>query len=458
MDQIVELSQMLEARERRAQRQRELLERYGLPLVSFTMNIAGPVKNSPSIRRGFSIGRDLLLGQLQRVKAPLVCREEIDEVTGCEGFYVVDLSGAALKELTVEIEEHTRLGRLFDMDVISPSGEKLERAIARRCMICGRPAQECARSRMHTVTELQRKTHEILSSALDRHDAETVAALAVRALLFEVAVTPKPGLVDRDGNGSHQDMDFYTFLSSASSLFPYFSECFMIGRQTAADPAPFTFSRLRIPGKFAEGKMLRATGSINTHKGAIFTLGIISGALGRIPREKWHSPADVLKQAADMTCDVEKELSGLTEESARTAGQRIFVRCGVTGVRGQAAAGFPTVLHHGLPVLENGLTQGKTRDEAGAAALLAILSCTTDTNMISRGGIEIENEKRIQLSALLNDTPYPDRETLLALDREYTEENLSPGGSADLLALCWLLHFLKEESQSGVHNFTDLSE
>jgi triphosphoribosyl-dephospho-CoA synthetase len=192
--------------------------------------------------------------------------------------------------------------------------------------------------------------------------------------------------------------------------------------------------------------MLRATGGINTHKGAIFTLGIICGALGRLPHEKWRFPADVLKQAADMTRDVEKELSGLTEESAQTAGQRIFVRCSVTGVRGQASAGFPTVLNCGLPVLEEGLTQGKTRDEAGAAALLAILSCTTDTNMISRGGIETEKEKRSQLSALLNDTPYPDRKTLLALDREYTAENLSPGGSADLLALCWLLHFLKEES------------
>ena len=445
MDQIVELSQMLEARERRAQRQRELLERYGLPLVSFTMNIAGPMKNSPSIRRGFALGRDLLLGQLMRVKARLVYREELDEITGCEGIYVVDLPASALKEITIEIEEHTQLGRLFDMDVLDPNGEKLARGAARRCLICGKPAQECARSRTHSVSELQKKTTELLCGALDRHDAETVAALAVRALLYEVAVTPKPGLVDREGNGSHNDMDFYSFLSSASSLFPYFTDCFAIGRQTAADPAPFTFSRLRVPGKLAEGQMLHETGGVNTHKGAIFTLGIICGALGRMPRENWRSPSDVLKQAADMTRDVEQELSGITEESAQTAGQRIYVRCGITGVRGQAAAGFPTVLHHGLPVLEDGLIQGKTKDEAGAAALLAILSCTADTNMISRGGIKTEREKRRQLSALLENNRYPNRETLTSLDREYTAENLSPGGSADLLAMCWLLHFLKEE-------------
>lgn len=445
MDQIVELSQMLEARERRALRQRELLARYQLPLVSFSMNIAGPVKNSPLIRRGFALGRELLLGQLLRVKAPVIYQEEIDEATGCEGLYVVNLSASALKAITLEIEENTVLGRLFDMDVLDPAGEKLARAAPRRCLICGKPAQECARSRAHSVPELQQKTQELLTTALDRHDAETVAAMAVRALLYEVAVTPKPGLVDREGNGSHRDMDFYTFLSSVSVLSPYFSECFTIGRQTAADPAPHTFSRLRGPGKLAEGKMLRATGGVNTHKGAIFTLGILCGALGRLPREDWGSPAVVLAQAAEMTRDVEKELSALKAADAQTVGQKLFVQRGITGVRGQAAAGFPSVLQVGLPVLEDGLSWGKSCDEAGAAALLAILSRTTDTNMIARGGMETAEEMRLRLVKLLAENPYPDLETFRALGREFEAENLSPGGSADLLALCWLLHFLKEE-------------
>ena len=444
MDTIVERSQMLEARERRAQRQRELLDRYGLPLVSFTMNIAGPVKNSPSIRQGFQLGRTLLMGQLARVKAPVIFREEIEPATGCEGLYVVDFPAAALKSITVELEEHTDLGRLFDLDVLTPVGEKLERPVPRRCLVCGKPVSECARSRSHSVSALQEKTHNLLTAALDRRDAETVAALAVRALLYEVSVTPKPGLVDREGNGSHRDMDFYTFLSSASVLYPYYSECFSIGRETAADPAPMTFSRLRIPGKLAEGNMLCATGGVNTHKGAIFTLGIISGALGRLPRQAWGSPAAVLSQAAAMTSAVEKELSAPADAFAQTAGQRFYALYGVTGVRGQAAAGFPSVLQAGLPTLEEGLRQGKSHDEAGAAALLAILCHTTDTNMISRGGFETQREKSEQLRRLLEAAPYPGREVLEALDREYTAENLSPGGSADLLALCWLLHFLRE--------------
>ena len=96
MEQAVELSQVLAARERRVWRQNALLEQYRQPLLSFTMNIAGPVKNSPEIRRGFHLGESLLLGQLEREGARLLHAEQIDEITGCEGLYVVALSPARL--------------------------------------------------------------------------------------------------------------------------------------------------------------------------------------------------------------------------------------------------------------------------------------------------------------------------------------------------------------------------
>lgn len=442
---MVGLVQMMEARERRAIRQRELLEQYKLPLVSFTMNIAGPVKNSPAIRRGFRLGRDLLLGQLARLKVPIVYSEEIDEDTGCEGLYVVELEHAALKAVTCEIEDNTELGRLFDLDVLSPGGVKLDRAEPRRCLICGKPARECARSRTHTVPELQARTQELLNAALERHDVEMAASLAVRALLYEVCTTPKPGLVDRANNGSHRDMDIFTFMSSSAALWPYFAACVKVGRSTAARPAAETFAALRWPGKQAEGDMLRATAGINTHKGAIFSVGLVCGALGRLERENWGKPELVLAQVAAMTAGaVEREMAPLTAGTAQTAGQRFYVEYGVTGVRGQAEAGFPAVLEHGLPVLENGLKQGRSLDEAGAAAMLAMLAHTTDTNMIARGGIETQQEQLAALQAMLANIPYPDRAAIEALDRTYIANNLSPGGSADLLALCYLLHFLKE--------------
>ena len=446
MEERVELAEMLAARDLRAARQEALLARYRLPLVSFTLNIAGPVKNGPLIRRAFSIGRALLLGQLRRVKAPLVYREERDEKTGCEGLYVVDADSAVLKALCCGIEESTALGRLFDLDVIGPDGVKLDRPLPRRCLICGGSAKDCARSRAHSVPELRAKTSEILTAAIDRHDAERASSLAVRALLYEVAVTPKPGLVDRVNSGSHRDMDFYSFLRSAACLGPYFAECARVGRESGDRPAPETLAALRFPGKLAEAEMLAATGGVNTHKGAIFTLGLVCGALGRLDAARWTEPEAVLRACAAMAEGITKELDEPCGEAAMTAGRRFYRRCGVTGVRGQAAAGFPAVLQYGLPTLEACLADGKNEDEAGAAALLTLLAHTEDTNMLARGGAELAGEKREALLRLLEDEPCPGRARLEALDREYTAEKLSPGGSADLLALCWLLHFLKEEN------------
>ena len=447
MPEAVELIQMLEARERRVSRQRELLERYRLPLVSFTMNIAGPVKNSPLIRRGFLTGDALLRGQLARMKAKCVHTERIDEATGCEAFYVVDTDARTLKRLTEEVEDGTDLGRLFDMDVLLEDGTKLDRAVPRRCLLCGEDAKVCSSRRIHTVAELQRKTRDILRAALNRRDAETAASLACRALLYEVCVTPKPGLVDRTNNGSHADMDIYAFMSSSAALWPYFAECVRIGRETAENSAPETFAALRLPGKLAEISMLSATNGVNTHKGAIFSVGLICAALGRLEREKWTAPEQVLSETAAMTKGMTaRDFDGLTEQTARTTGQKLYLRYGITGVRGQAEAGFPAVLEYGLPVLERGLSMGKSPDEAGAAAMLALLSHATDTNVIARSDVATQKAAAARIAGILAETPYPDAETLKRLDREFMEQNLSPGGSADLLALCWLLHFLREEN------------
>ena len=110
MEQEVTLEQMLEARERRVQRQRTLLDRYGQSLICLTMNVAGPVKNSLLIRRGFFWAEELLLGQLAGRGISCLHRERYGPATGNEGFYVVSGDAAALKQLTVEMEEHCEIG------------------------------------------------------------------------------------------------------------------------------------------------------------------------------------------------------------------------------------------------------------------------------------------------------------------------------------------------------------
>ena len=446
----VTLLEMLEAREKRALRQQTLLSEYGRTLLCFTMNIAGPVKNSPTIRQGFALGLKLLEDQFRVAGIRVLHREQCTGNTGNEAVFVLDSAPLEVKAVTTQIEDQTAVGRLFDMDVLCPDGRKVDRQElglpGRRCLICGGLAQACARSRTHPVAELQEKTQQLLSAAIREEAAQTAAALACRALLYEVATTPKPGLVDRANSGSHRDMDIFSFQASAAALWPYFARCAEIGMDTRQEAPEETFAQLRAPGKKAEGDMLRSTKGVNTHKGAIFSMGILCGALGRLEREQWADPARVLSECAAMTRGlVSRDYANLTPETAKTAGQQLYLQYGITGVRGQAEAGFPTVLNVGLPKLEAALAAGKTVNEAGCAALLAMLAQTVDTNMIHRGGYALAKESSEKLRVLLEAEPFPSKESLEKLDAEFMRDNLSPGGTADLLALVYMLHFLKEE-------------
>lgn len=141
----------------------------------------------------------------------------------------------------------------------------------------------------------------------------------------------------------------------------------------------------------------------------------------------------------------DRDFANVTAENASTVGQRLYVQYGITGVRGQMEAGLPAVLKVGLPALEVGRAMGYDFDRAGGGALLAILANSTDTNIIARSSRERQLVLTEELTALLAKTPYPDKAALAALDDRFIAENLSPGGSADLLALTYLLYFFKTE-------------
>jgi holo-ACP synthase / triphosphoribosyl-dephospho-CoA synthase len=444
----VSLTEMLQAREERALRQQQLLGR-GQTMVCFTMNIAGPIKNSPLIEQGYELGMRLLQEQLEVAGLHVSHFEEVREKTGNECIMLIEADPLTVKTITADLEDHAPVGRLFDMDVLRPDGSKVERQElgrpGRKCLICGEEARACARSRKHSVPELQEKTASILRAAVDEDDSHEAARLACQALLYEAACTPKPGLVDRDNSGSHRDMDIFTFQASAPALYRYFAECVLIGRRRGT--AEETFSQLRFPGRLAEGAMLRATGGVNTHKGAIFSVGILCGALGRLSRKSWGDSDAVLSECAAMTKGlVDRDYAGLTADTARTTGQKLYLDYGITGVRGQAQDGFPAVRDIGLPRLEAALADGLSINEAGCAALIAMLAQTVDTNMIHRGGYELMLQTQEKLRDILSQKEYPDASTLKALDAEFIDKNLSPGGTADLLAMTFLLHLLRVSS------------
>ncbi len=446
----VSLDEMLYRRESRVRIQHRLIESYHSALISFTMNIPGPIKDSELIQLGFDLGLQRLHSMLKAQDIKLLHTEEQRLPTGPEAFFVVNCDPFSLKELCCFIEEQDELGRLFDIDILKPDGKKVSRddigMSARSCIICGSPGAQCARARRHSLTELRSRILTILYDAVNKHERRFIQQMCARALIYEVCTAPKPGLVDRYNNGSHRDMDIYTFMDSTLALEDYFGKCFIKGRQGCFLPPAEVFESIRPLGRLAEQIMYGATGGVNTHKGAIFSLGMVSAAFGMSKRCNWHHPEAVLSLCSDMVKGiVSRELGSLNEDSVLTAGQKLYLSYGITGIRGQAEAGFPAVVDTGLPVLTEGLKRGYSLERSGCAALLYIMTAAADTNLISRGGMEAYQQLQKKLRSLLKRSAYPSLRQLKALDKYFTERNLSPGGSADLLALTYLFHFLRTE-------------
>ena len=438
------LIEILDAREARVQQQKALLEKFKKPLVCFTMNIPGPEKYNRDVSVAFAVG-DLLL---QRVlpKSAVLHRELHRKHTGCEGYYVVDMPAQALKRLAVDIEESESIGRLFDMDVLDTDGRKLSReelgVPRRKCLLCDNDAVVCASTRAHGLEALQDRTGFLLYVAGRSAMPEYIAAQAYWALLEELSTTPKPGLVDRNNNGAHADMQTKHFVASAIALRPYFCRMAEVGFLTRDLSPTETFQKIRQIGVEAETAMFKATFGVNTHKGAIFSLGLLCAAAGRVDPVNWSAQALCSTCAAMVSGIVARELGNVTEDTAKTPGEKYYALYGVDGARGQAERAFPAVLRAGLPMLEKGLQQGLSLQEAGSAVLLHLIAAHDDTNLIHRGGRENQLRIRQELASLLAQEPFPSREKLLELDDRFIAENLSPGGSADLLALTYFLHLL----------------
>ncbi len=160
----VDIVSMADRREARVCEQQSLIERYWNPVISFCMNIPGPVKTTPEIRAVFLDAVSCIDQSLNRHGCPIFEKKMILEPTGDEYILCVEGKAEKIKEWMKEIEESHPLGRLFDIDVIGIDGKKLSRASYRRCLICGRQAQECARARAHTVSELQDRIEEMVGS------------------------------------------------------------------------------------------------------------------------------------------------------------------------------------------------------------------------------------------------------------------------------------------------------
>lgn len=442
----VTVADMMDARERRQALQTELLERNGLPLCCLTLNIPGPVKACPWIENVFDEGKRLLLASLGRYGMDVAEQKEMKAYTGCE--LLVSARGEAekIKKIASALEDRNAFGRLLDIDVLVPGRGKLSRTESglppRRCMLCSNEAAVCARSRAHSWQEVFAWAESTADSYFRARWAERIASLACRALLYELLATPKPGLVDRLNNGAHRDMDCFTFAASASALIPFFQRCAEEGLDSRGDgPA---MSILRQEGILAEDDMLRATGGVNTHKGAIFSLGLLCAAAGQDAREETFSASRLLGRVASFAGgEINRTLTDIQPRNARTAGERQYAQNGLRGARGEAADGFPTVAGTALPALQKELERGESLNDAAVHTLLAIMSVCEDSNVVKRSSPARAEAVRAQAKKASKRRGLSDA---YQMDRQFIQENISPGGSADLLAAALFAYLWENQS------------
>lgn len=269
--------------------------------------------------------------------------------------------------------------------------------------------------------------------------ADRIAEHAAAALLAELETWPKPGLVSHIDSGSHADMNAGTFRASASALRPFFAEL------AAAGASGASMARLRAIGVEAERAMLAATGGVNTHRGAIFGLGLLCAAAGAVSA---HAPTRRVNPST--LCELVRQRWGSAilrgPIPLYSHGTAALLRFGAGGARAQAAAGFPHVFHVGLPALGRGRTLAP-EDAEGARlqAFFALLATVEDTNLLHRGGSEglayaQKAARRFLADGGIGQLAW--RARAEALHRQFIARRLSPGGCADLLALTVFLHSL----------------
>lgn len=467
----VSVEDMMRARDERVQVQNEMLAAaasFPAPtaLLSFGMNIPGAVKQTPLIRSGFLFGKERLTELLQREGHPILGTHELRRVSGDSWLCLIAAPPEAVKRLAVALEDSEPLARLFDIDVLDSKGQKLSREDfslpPRRCLLCEEAAVVCARSRAHSVEALFSRCESLLREAFPL-SASFFSALenhAALSLLDEVYAAPKPGLVDRIDSGAHADMKFEDFILSTAAITPFLREmavtayqsCFTLpaSPDAARETDAALFSRLRELGKHAEREMYATTGGVNTHKGAVFTLGLLSAGAGLLYAKSGKLSAEtILDEVQSLVGDtLELELAELRAGAAGSAhGEAVLHRDGTGGVRSAAANGFPLLRSVALPLLRQYEAEERPAEASVLNVLLHLILHVSDTNVLYRGGKEALLTLRADCRNILSQGGAFTSEgsaLLYELKETCKQRNISPGGAADLLSAALFLHRIEK--------------
>lgn len=406
---------ILEAREERAQLL-IALSRKG-PVIAGTANIPGPDKNTASAR--------FLADHFGKLCARRFPEGRISRHESADGpFFVVELGeGGRLKEELAGIEDDHPLGRLIDLDLYE-NGKGISRRDlglpARTCLVCGREAVLCVRSRAHDHQEVNARITEMIYSYLEA----IVAEMLDWAIATEAELDPKFGLVTPSDSGSHPDMDYELLMRARKAIITPMMRIFSAGYHLDDAEA---LRAGREAGIAAEEAMYAATGGINAYKGLIFVLGYVLLALGSCFREF----------SFDLFARIKKFGATLLDEFTDTAtfGKLAYRRYGITGARGEVNAGLPNVIKV-LPMLKDYSAATLTE------ALAFLIANCDDTVLLKRSGSLGAYRRYRRMFAGFG--PY-DPGKVLKWTEYCCQRNLSFGGSADLLVSALFIKKMEEK-------------
>jgi triphosphoribosyl-dephospho-CoA synthase len=270
-----------------------------------------------------------------------------------------------------------------------------------------------------------------------RADISRIGRMAARALMTELALHPKPGLVSFVDNGAHDDMNASTFVRSIVALRHYFPDIAEAGARAAP------FAELQRLGVLAEKRMLAATGGVNTHRGAVFCLGLLAAAAGfSRANKRGVDGADLAKIICDLWGD---DIAAAARRAGDSHGARMIRLHAARGAREEALAGLPTLVGAALPALRNTLQKTSCPERASVQCLFATMAQLQDTNLLHRGGpdglrfVQQAAQRFLRAGGVFD--PHW-RRRALDLHGDCIALNLSPGGAADCLAAAWFVHGL----------------
>lgn len=277
-------------------------------------------------------------------------------------------------------------------------------------------------------------------------DLQKVGQYLTQAILLEVSTHPKPGLVTRLSNGAHKDMSIFTFMMSSAVLSKAFNDLQDIGQAHRGTLAEL-FCKLRSYGVGAEAELLRVTKGVNTQRGILFAGGIVSAVSGYAMNMGLSRDA-LLPMIKEMAAGlVARELKNL-DHAAMTAGEKLYYKYDITGIRGEVENGFPSVVNYGLPALEDAFDKGATINDALVHALISLMTVVEDSNVIWRTDYDTLLEvQRIAKNILSLGSVFTEkgRMAIAETERYFLQRRISPGGSADLLSVTITLYLLEHK-------------